>query len=221
MNERHFVFIKQGFYGSQPAKILGVIVIQKKGLIMKKLMFAALALSASIAAPASAATIFGSTIGGPTFNRPLSGFPPSGLSAVGTAVAYQVTAFTVSTSGSYTFLMTALTTNLDAFLGLHQNAFNPLSSLTNAIVYDDDSGPGSDSTFTANLLAGTSYFAIATGFANTDAGEYKLDINGPGSVILPGTPGAVPETSTWAMIIAGFGIVGGALRRRRRTLAIA
>ena len=27
----------------------------------------------------------------------------------------------------------------------------------------------------------------------------------------------VPETSTWAMMLAGFGIVGGAMRRRQRT----
>jgi hypothetical protein len=187
----------------------------QKGIAMKKLMLAALALSATLAAPASAATIFGSTIGGPTFNRPLAGTPPTGLSAVGTAVAYQVTAFTVSATGSYTFLMTSFSTNLDSFLGLHANAFNPLSSLTNAIVYDDDSGPGSDSTFTTNLLAGTSYFAIATGFNNTDSGEYKLDIDGPGTVTVGGVPGAVPEPGTWAMIIAGFGIVGCALRRRK------
>jgi hypothetical protein len=182
---------------------------------MKTLMVAALAFTAALAAPASAATIFGSTIGGPTFNRPVGGAPPTVLSTVGTAVAYQVTAFTVSVTGSYTFLMTSFSTNLDSYLGLHANAFNPSAALTNAIVYDDDSGPGSDSAFTANLLAGTSYFAIATGFANTDAGEYKLDIDGPGTVILPGA-GPVPESSTWAMIIAGFGIAGAALRRRRR-----
>jgi hypothetical protein len=29
----------------------------------------------------------------------------------------------------------------------------------------------------------------------------------------------VPEPGTWAMLIAGFGLVGGALRRRRETVA--
>ena len=32
---------------------------------------------------------------------------------------------------------------------------------------------------------------------------------------LPTTPGAVPEPASWAMMLAGFGVVGGALRRRR------
>ena len=32
---------------------------------------------------------------------------------------------------------------------------------------------------------------------------------------------AVPETATWGMMIAGFGMVGGAMRMRRRTVALA
>ena len=37
----------------------------------------------------------------------------------------------------------------------------------------------------------------------------------------PGTIGAVPEPSTWAMMLLGFGGVGVALRRRRRSTVIA
>jgi len=33
---------------------------------------------------------------------------------------------------------------------------------------------------------------------------------------IPFVSGAVPEPATWAMMIAGFGIVGGTIRRRRR-----
>ncbi len=34
-------------------------------------------------------------------------------------------------------------------------------------------------------------------------------------------PSAVPEPATWAMMIAGFGLAGSALRRRRETVALA
>jgi PEP-CTERM motif len=184
---------------------------------MKRLLSAALALSATLSMPAAAATIVGATtLTDPVYNRPLSGIPPSGLSAVGTAVHYNVIPFTVSANGSYVFQMTAVGA-WDNFLGLHANAFNPASALTNALAYNDDNPSIGLSGFTIALSTGISYFAIATGFGNNTVGEYSLAINGPGAVNVGGAPGAVPEPSTWAMIIAGFGIVGGALRRRRRT----
>lgn len=37
----------------------------------------------------------------------------------------------------------------------------------------------------------------------------------------PGGVGAVPEPAAWAMMIAGFGLAGGSLRRRRAKLAYA
>jgi hypothetical protein len=62
-----------------------------------------------------------------------------------------------------------------------------------------------------------SYFAVSSGFDNTDFGAFRLDINGPGN-ILPiggGNPGGVPEPATWAMLIFGFAGIGAVLRRRR------
>jgi hypothetical protein len=43
----------------------------------------------------------------------------------------------------------------------------------------------------------------------------------PIGVIDPPPGGAVPEPATWAMLIAGFGLVGGALRRRPSTQRVA
>lgn len=179
---------------------------------MKKLMLAALAVSAAFATPAAAVTFVGATtLTDPTFNRPLAGL--TGLSGVGTAVHYKATAFTVATSGSYSFLMTGAGA-WDTFLILYSPSFIPATGLVNAQIANDDFPSIGVSGFTTSLLAGTSYIAVTTGFGNDDVGEYRLEINQVGA-------GAVPEPSTWAMIIAGFGIVGGALRRRRRTLAIA
>jgi PEP-CTERM motif len=180
---------------------------------MKKLATLVFALAATVASPAFAGTtVFtGDTTAGPTYNRPVSGRPPTVLSGVGTAVRYVVTPFTVSVSGNYNFLNSSVH---DSFLGVHRNLFNPATPLLNALAYDDDSGPGSDSAITAlGLLAGVSYFAVTSGFANTDFGRFTLTIDGPGNII--GAGGGVPEPATWAMLIFGFAGIGVALRRRR------
>lgn len=46
------------------------------------------------------------------------------------------------------------------------------------------------------------------------AGYAYLD--GFGGVVPPPVTGAVPEPASWAMMISGFGLVGGAMRARRR-----
>lgn len=42
-----------------------------------------------------------------------------------------------------------------------------------------------------------------------------------GTANLTGVSGPVPELATWGMMIAGFGLVGGVLRRRRATVSFA
>lgn len=43
---------------------------------------------------------------------------------------------------------------------------------------------------------------------------------GLATLVVGGAPSGVPEASTWAMLIAGFGALGTALRRRRATAGI-
>jgi hypothetical protein len=73
------------------------------------------------------------------------------------------------------------------------------------------------------------------GFEDTTTGDPLGDLNYrdytfvvPGLTVAPapqGQPGigspaaAVPEASTWAMLVVGFGAVGGSMRRRRRATA--
>ncbi|WP_235890342.1 PEPxxWA-CTERM sorting domain-containing protein [Sandaracinobacter neustonicus] len=51
-------------------------------------------------------------------------------------------------------------------------------------------------------------------FYLSQTGKYTLTISDPDA----GTP-AIPEPASWAMMIAGFGLVGGVLRRRRPAIA--
>ncbi|GGE20595.1 hypothetical protein GCM10011529_29090 [Polymorphobacter glacialis] len=172
-------------------------------------LFAATMLST--AASAGVLVINGDTTGGPTWNRTLSGAPPVGLSGVGTDVPYEVSAFTVSVSGSYDFLAKA---EYDNFLHLYQGTFNPLDQFSGVLIASDDFPTIGLSGFDYGLTTGTSYFVVASGFANTDFGAYELTISGPGDITL-GSVGTVPEPQSWVMLIAGFGLVGAAARRRR------
>jgi hypothetical protein len=54
-----------------------------------------------------------------------------------------------------------------------------------------------------------------------DAGDFGIDIGNlvAGDSFQLVVSGAVPEAATWAMLITGFGMVGGAVRRRRTTVA--
>ena len=174
---------------------------------------------AAIAMPATAATLVvnGTTVGGPTYNRPLAGTPPTVFSDVGTAVNYSVIGFSVGTAGPYSLTVAS---GFDSFLTLYSGAFDPLNPFANAIAADDDSAPTRDfdARIISNLMTTSSYFAVVSAFSNGVSGAFTLTIDGPGSI----TPaGVIPEPATWAMMLAGFAMMGSALRYRRRSVAIA
>ncbi|WP_232366778.1 PEPxxWA-CTERM sorting domain-containing protein [Alteripontixanthobacter muriae] len=157
----------------------------------------------------SAAEVVGDTTGGPTWNRPVGSGPF--LSGTGTDVPYEATSFTVDTASSYAF---AVTSAFDNYLFLYANSFDPNNPLSNLLIGNDDAGPGLDAAFDFGLSTGVSYFAVVSGFANDDFGSYTLSINGPGNVTIAN--GAVPEPTTWAMMLLGFGFIGGAMRSAKR-----
>lgn len=74
--------------------------------------------------------------------------------------------------------------------------------------------------FSGAPLFGSTTFANQT-FASLGltAGTYNFSI--PNDTIRIVVPGAVPEPSTWAMMLIGFGGIGYSMRRRRKTMAIA
>jgi hypothetical protein len=145
------------------------------------------------------------------FNRPVEG--GGSLSAVGTNVPYIAYQFTVTASGSYNFLMTSQPPTFDTFLILYSGSFNPASGLANFVIGSDDLlGSLTQSGFAANLTAGTTYILVAAGFENSDAGAFRIRINGPGAINL--TP--IPEPATLTLLGLGLAGVSAAIGRKRR-----
>jgi hypothetical protein len=84
------------------------------------------------------------------------------------------------------------------------------------LVYDLDGGPLGDGTTLAiegigAIGAGTSFLIGPGPFGLCGGGLGCGEIVGPAA-------GVIPEPGTWAMLIAGFGLVGAAARRRSRAL---
>ncbi|WP_340676843.1 PEP-CTERM sorting domain-containing protein [Paraglaciecola sp.] len=169
----------------------------------------------SIALPFTASagliTINGSTLGDPTWNRPIAGGP--NLSGTGTAVAYDVILFQVDVSTTYDFLSTA---RWDNYLFLYQNSFDSLNQLTNLIIGNDDFPTIGLSGFNGvALLTGVNYFAVTSGFANDNFGDFTLTISSNlGTAFIPGV-NDVPAPASLAILgLALFGT--GILRRRKK-----
>jgi hypothetical protein len=74
-----------------------------------------------------------------------------------------------------------------------------------------------DSTYTSYLFNVTvgANSTLSFSFQNTPD-YYSLD-----NVVVELASGTVPEPDTWAMLIAGFGLTGAAMRRRRRAASLA
>lgn len=86
--------------------------------------------------------------------------------------------------------------------------------------FSHNTGPLSNSSST--------FSSYASDFVISSAGNYLLsftqDVGGDpyrGSIVDNVSVSAVPEPAAWALMILGFGVVGGTLRRRRQTLAAA
>ncbi len=94
-----------------------------------------------------------------------------------------------------------------------------LGTQTLTFPYSPNATSASWQQYTLNGVAGVSG-SVRVRFdgnsSSTSRGAPGLD-----NVVLIGATGAVPEPATWAMLIAGFGAVGGAMRRRSTSCSVA
>lgn len=76
-------------------------------------------------------------------------------------------------------------------------------------VYDYADRPFGGATFNGDVsgLSGSGYFQIANNSAYGGLTATHLTVSS----------GSVPEPASWAMMVGGFGMLGGAMRRRQRT----
>lgn len=140
------------------------------------------------------------------------------LNLLGNAGAYKTTVINVIGAGDYTYLL--------------NNNDNQGSNNQNVIWnFQDASSIALNSFFHGSLLATNSTVSnqtavegsvVASAFRQN--GEVHLGTFAGTSAIVPApstTTGAVPEAATWAMMVIGFGAIGGTIRSQRRRAQIA
>lgn len=120
-------------------------------------------------------------------------------------------------NGVYTWNATAANFGGDTLQAYSQNIiYNFLDATTlniNREVYGSVLAAKATVTNTANIN-GTVIAKIFNQSAEVHLGTYARSIT-----IVPDDVGTVPEPATWALLIAGFGVTGAAMRRRRTAIA--
>lgn len=185
---------------------------------MKKLLatavFAACSFGLAQSGHAGTTTFSGTLTGSPDYHRP-SYTNPNTPAFNCTDCGFQEEFITVSTTGSYTFSI--ISSDFADQVGiLYHGDFDPIHPMANFV------GPLSFATYntgsaTVSLTSNVKYSWVTStdlGYAhdNCDAGcAFTTKVSGPGNVIA-----SVPEPSTWAMMLIGFGGLGATLRSRRR-----
>jgi hypothetical protein len=98
---------------------------------------------------------------------------------------------------------------------------NPAEILANFYLGDDGSGANPYTSYTFDLLSyglsGGNSYQIRFGQVDNQ-GFFQQGVD---NVSIDALSGAVPEPASWALMIAGFGLVGSAMRRRAHKVSFA
>ena len=179
-------------------------------------------LASAAACYAGTLTYDGDTTGQPVWNRPtpngdLPPQPPP--SAFATAVPYEAVGFTVSQFGTYEFRADTAVFPPTPFWDnegfLYAGNFDASQPMLNVLIGNDEFPPNVQPIdglvgFSYDLNPGTPYYFASTGYENTDFGQYRLTIRGPGDITLVPEPGQVAM-----MVLTLLGATGYAVRRYR------
>lgn len=191
------------------------------GFMRTRVLTLLAAATAAVAAPqaASAATVIGS------FSAALIGVGSS-TSTIGADTTFSnVTTIVSSASGGFSGIPAGFSISLDPVTATVGSAINFGS------MFGGFTGAVNSVTLSANVV---SFYALGTfspSFGGYDAGDASVtfsftqtggaDSAVSGSFSLASPPSGVPEPATWGMMIAGAGMAGAAVRRRRSSAKVA
>lgn len=203
-----------------------------KGFMMKKLLLAGVLAVACSAGSAQAATTINFVAGGSTLPADTKVVQNFDSFAAGTSIGTNAAVYNTNTpnavrptsgstgnyaavtsGGSYTFnfaptnIFSFVLGSLDSYNSLTLNYADGTSSLLSggAIINAATIDPNNRNGVVTYRVTSGSLLSSATFSSQYDAFEFdNLAV-------------AVPEPAAWAMMIVGFALVGGALRRRSRT----
>jgi hypothetical protein len=163
-------------------------------------------LAAFVAAPAAANTYQFQLTGNATATFQLSGSPSGSFAASGGAAGgiFYNNVSVVFNNLTYNNVTVTFYENPEGGFSLYNNANSSFLLITESPYNNDQVYNSSTNQFIAGTYALDEYPENNT----KDGPEYSLTISQISS--------SVPEPSTWAMMILGFGLAGYALRRDRR-----
>ena len=153
-------------------------------------------------APISLRLLSGSTLSGAALFSTTFTLPTSINSTTATWFDIAVPSWTVTTGQSYTLVLA-----------------NTSSSFRNAVVLGPEININTGQVLGTDAYAGGTALFTTQPYQNFCVTSGICDLN----FRITATTPAVPESSTWAMLVSGFGIVGGAVRvtrRKRKIIAV-
>lgn len=131
--------------------------------------------------------------------------------------AFWSQSFAVAANSNYLFSFWATNAGTTGPLPVLRASINGANVITNAVL-----GPSTGNTattwnqYTANFSSGANTAVTLALFDDTIEFFYNDFAVDDISFVGPAAAMGVPEPSTWAMLIAGIGLVGAGLRRRRK-----
>lgn len=174
---------------------------------IKSLLIAATAFAGAVAAPVSAAETLTAV-----FTQP-DGGQTVGLYSGVVTVRVEGTGFSLGSRINDAFYLTDTQTRDGSYYQLTFGtsplvAFNPAQNAVNFLVGGIPAyNPNHIYTFQLNTgvnVPTVLHFGVGDGIFSDNGGSFRITVSQ-----------AVPEPATWALLILGFGAVGGAMRRKR------